>query len=231
MKINSLSQLQALCELPLNICFVDEKGELWKNVPYPGYDKRYLAGNLGHIYGISQHKILKSSIWPKPYQGIILYDSAGHRMFRQIHIIIARCFCTGNLPQGISLGRDNGILGYCVNHIDEDPTNNKADNLEFISQGDNDRYGHRSANSALQRMKMRAPMTEEEKTKILNQLCSKRAKSVAQYTLEGRFVRVFKSISQASKYTGAPASGISLCCNHAKGYTQSGGFRWEYFLQ
>lgn len=150
-------------------------------------------------------------------------------MFRQIHIIIARRFCTAGLPEGVSLGWDDGTLGYCVNHIDEDPTNNRADNLEFISQGDNDRYGHRSVNSALQRMNARVPLTKEELTEILNRSYSKKAKAVVQYTLEGRFVRTFKSIVQASEYTGAPAGGISSCCNHSRGYTQSGGFCWEYY--
>lgn len=116
-------------------------------------------------------------------------------MYRQIHIIIARRFCTAGLPEGVSLGWDDGTLGCCVNHIDEDPTNNRADNLEFISVGDNDRYGHRSVNSALHRMKARIPLTEEEKIEILNRSYSKKAKAVVQYTLEGRFVRVFKSIA------------------------------------
>ena len=125
----------------------------------------------------------------------MLYDGAGHSMYRQIHIIIARRFCTAGLPEGVSLGWDDGTLGCCVNHIDEDPTNNRADNLEFISVGDNDRYGHRSVNSALHRMKARIPLTEEEKIEILNRSYSKKAKAVVQYTLEGRFVRVFKSIA------------------------------------
>lgn len=149
-------------------------------------------------------------------------------MYRQIHIIIARRFCTAGLPEGVSLGWDDGTLGCCVNHIDEDPTNNRADNLEFISVGDNDRYGHRSVNSALHRMKARIPLTEEEKIEILNRSYSKKAKAVVQYTLEGRFVRVFKSIAQASEYTGVPANGIGNCCNHRRGYTQSGGYRWGF---
>ena len=165
------------------------------NIVYPDYAKRYLEGSFGHIYGVYQHKILKSSLHPRPYQGIVLFDGAGHSMFREIHIIIARGFCTAGLPKGASLGWDDGTLGYCVNHIDEDPTNNRADNLEFISAGDNDRYGHRSVNSALHRMNARAPLTEKEKTEILNRSYSKKAKAVVQYTLEGRFVRIFKSIA------------------------------------
>ena len=116
-------------------------------------------------------------------------------MFREIYVIVARRFCTDSLPEGVSLGWDDGTLGCCVNHIDEDPTNNRADNLEFISVGDNDRYGHRSVNSALHRMKARIPLTEEEKIEILNRSYSKKAKAVVQYTLEGRFVRAFKSIA------------------------------------
>ena len=231
MVITSFVQLQVLQEIPLNTSFVDEQGEWWRNVTYPGYEKRYLVGNFGHIYGISEHKVLEVSLHPKKYQGLVLYDGAGHCMFRKIHVIVARRFCTDGLPKGVSLGWDDGTLGYCVNHIDEDPTNNRADNLEFVSAGDNDRYGQRSVNSALHRMNARTPLTEKEKIQILNRSYSKRAKPVVQYTFEGRFVRVFKSIAQASEYTGVPANGISNCCSHSRGYTQSGGFRWEYFQQ
>ena len=116
-------------------------------------------------------------------------------MFRKIYVIVARRFGTYGLPKGVSLGWDYGTLGYCANHIDEDPTNNRADNLEFVSAGDNDRYGHRSVNSSLHRMNAHAPLTEKEKMEILNRSYSKKAKAVVQYTLEGRFVRVCKSIA------------------------------------
>lgn len=228
MIITSFTQLQVLQEIPLNTSFVDEQGEWWRNVTYPSYEKRYLVGNLGHIYGISRHKVLEVSLHPKKYQGLVLYDGTGHSMFREIYVIVARRFCTDSLPEGVSLGWDDGTLGYCVNHIDEDPTNNRADNLEFISVGDNDRYGHRSVNSALHRMKARIPLTEEEKIQILSKVCGKNAKAVVQYTYEGKPIRQFGSISQAAKYTGTPANGIGNCCNHRRGYTQSGGYRWEF---
>lgn len=228
MAITSFVQLQVLQEIPLNTSFVDEQGEWWRNVTYPGYEKRYLVGNLGHIYGISEHKVLEVSLHPQKYQGLVLYDGAGHCMFRKIYVIVARRFCTDGLPKGVSLGWDDGTLGYCVNHIDEDPTNNRADNLEFVSAGDNDRYGHRSVNSALHRMKARIPLTEEEKIQILSKVCGKNAKAVVQYTYEGEPIRQFGSISQAAKYTGTPANGIGNCCNHRRGYTQSGGYRWEF---
>ena len=174
---------------------MDEQGEWWRNVTYPSYEKRYLVGNLGHIYGISRHKVLEVSLHPQKYQGLVLYDGTGHSMFREIYVIVARRFCTDSLPEGVSLGWDDGTLGCCVNHIDEDPTNNRADNLEFISVGDNDRYGHRSVNSALHRMKARIPLTEEEKIQILSKVCGKNAKAVVQYTYEGKPIRQFGSIS------------------------------------
>ena len=65
MAITSFVQLQVLQEIPLNTSFVDEQGEWWRNVTYPGYEKRYLVGNLGHIYGISEHKVLEVSLHPQ----------------------------------------------------------------------------------------------------------------------------------------------------------------------
>ena len=121
MVITSFAQLQVLQEIPFNTSFVDEQGEWWRNVTYPSYEKRYLVGNLGHIYGISRHKVLEVSLHPQKYQGLVLYDGIGHSMFREIYVIVARRFRTDSLPEGVSLGWDDGTLGCCVNHIDEDP--------------------------------------------------------------------------------------------------------------
>lgn len=228
MVITSFAQLQVLQEIPFNTSFVDEQGEWWRNVTYPSYEKRYLVGNLGHIYGISRHKVLEVSLHPQKYQGLVLYDGTGHSMFREIYVIVARRFRTDSLPEGYPLGGMTAHWGVVSIILTKTPPNNRADNLEFISVGDNDRYGHRSVNSALHRTKARIPLTEEEKIEILNRSYSKKAKAVVQYTLEGRFVRVFKSIAQASEYTGVPANGIGNCCNHRRGYTQSGGYRWEF---
>lgn len=104
MVITSFAQLQVLQEIPFNTSFVDEQGEWWRNVTYPSYEKRYLVGNLGHIYGISRHKVLEVSLHPQKYQGLVLYDGTGHSMFREIYVIVARRFRTDSLPEGYPLG-------------------------------------------------------------------------------------------------------------------------------
>lgn len=54
----------------------------------------------------------------------------------------------------------------------------------------------------------------------------KRKKKVFQFYLHGEFVRSYKSVSEASKFTGINSSSIAKCCRGK--YKYAGGFYWEY---
>jgi len=54
----------------------------------------------------------------------------------------------------------------------------------------------------------------------------KDAKPVIQYTLNGAFVKEFKSISEASDKTNICHTGIYCCCKGK--YTNSGGYKWKF---
>jgi len=50
--------------------------------------------------------------------------------------------------------------------------------------------------------------------------------SIIQYNLDGKFIKKYKSILDASEQMGINKSSIGKCC---KGYyKKSGGYRWEY---
>jgi len=53
-------------------------------------------------------------------------------------------------------------------------------------------------------------------------------KSVCQYSFEGRYIKTFSSIKEASCEVGISCDLIVNCCNH-KGYQRTAaGFKWEY---
>ena len=90
-----------------------------------------------------------------------------------------------------------------VNHIDEVKSNNRVDNLEWISHKDNCNYGNR--NIVMARNK---------------------SKKVYQYDLDGNFIKEYNSVTEAAKYTGGYKSTISACCS---GKVKSAcGFTWKY---
>lgn len=104
------------------------EGEIWKDVPeFEGY---YQVSNFGRIYslpklGKGNHngKILKQFIASK-YLRIILYKSKCSKSVK-IHRLVATLFV--NNPQNKP----------CVDHIDGDRLNNKADNLRWCTLREN----------------------------------------------------------------------------------------------
>jgi group I intron endonuclease len=57
-------------------------------------------------------------------------------------------------------------------------------------------------------------------------LNDKRRKKVVQYTLKGKFINEFKSVSEASKFTGCNKTSIAKVCRGER--KSSGGFSWKY---
>ncbi|TDN95318.1 group I intron endonuclease [Salegentibacter sp. 24] len=54
----------------------------------------------------------------------------------------------------------------------------------------------------------------------------KRKKKVFQFYLHGEFVRSYKSVSEASRFTGINSSSIAKCCRGE--YKYAGEYYWEY---
>ena len=86
-----------------------------------------------------------------------------------------------------------------INHRDENKQNNNVNNLEWCSNKYNSNYG-----------------TKNDWNK----------KKVAQYDLNGNFIKQYRSIIEASKEINKNHSHISQCCHHQR--KSSYGFKWEF---
>lgn len=95
-----------------------------------------------------------------------------------------------------------------VNHKDENPENNNIDNLEWCTAKDNSNYGTRN---------------ERISEKLTN---GKRSKKVAQYTLEGKLVKVWPSSMEIQRQLGYSQGNISMCCRGERRVAY--GFVWKY---
>ena len=101
--------------------------ELWKHVP--GYDYKYMVSSLGRV------KSCQSGIWlmmtpvvsNRCYYQIGLTVS-GKRTIHRLHQVVAMAFLN-HIP--------NGKRSICVDHIDNDPLNNRLDNLQIITHREN----------------------------------------------------------------------------------------------
>lgn len=104
----------------------------------------------------------------------------------RVHRLVAIKFIPN--PDGLS----------SVNHLDEEKANNHLDNLEWISRGDNNRYGTAIA---------------------------RRSKLVLQLTTSGEVIKEWTSTAEAQR-KGYKSGGISNCCL-GKSHTHA-GCRWCY---
>ena len=112
--------------------------EEWRSIP--GYEGLYEVSNLGRVKsleisytrknGIMDHKpemILSPKNNGTGYFIVCLYKNKTHKYYL-IHRLVALTFIPNpdNLP--------------CVNHLDEDKTNNRVDNLEWCDHKYNSNY-------------------------------------------------------------------------------------------
>lgn len=93
-----------------------------------------------------------------------------------------------------------------VNHKDESRCNNMVDNLEWCDPKYNANYG-----------------TRNKRLRIAG------GRKVAQYTLDGEFVKIWDSVSSISQFYGIKSTApISRVCRHMKGRLTYKGYKWEY---
>lgn len=180
--------------------------EIWKDVV--GYEGLYRVSNMGRVISLPKlKKTPTTTFYTKERFANASFSKGGYlrvslskngkakRVF--LHRIVANAF----------LGVNDKMT---INHIDEDKTNNKAENLEYMTLSDNIRYGGGTKRSSLSRKKS---------DKV-------RKTPVNQYSLEGVFIRRYKSINEAKELNGFKKENISLCCCRKR--NQSNGFIWRY---
>ena len=172
-----------------------EYEEIWKDIV--GYEGHYQVSNKGRVKSFKQGKerILKPSNNGWGYLSVQLFKNGEMKMCK-VHRLVAKAFLSNpnNLPQ--------------INHKDENPSNNRVENLEWCDSKYNNNYGTRNQRVA---------------ESLTN---GKKSKTIDQFSLDGNFIRTWQSMTQVVRELGFPISSISYCCN---GKLKSvGNFKWKY---
>lgn len=172
--------------------------EIWKDIK--GYEGLYQVSNLGNVKSIGRtvehnkgHKIVKERILKSGYCGVkrnyLQVQLQNHRKVKscKVHRLVAEAFIPN--PNNYSE----------INHIDENPSNNCVDNLEWCDRKYNNHYGTR----------------DERARKSLSKMVR---------CLETN--AIFDSTMEAQRKLGVSNSSISMC---ARGkYKTAGGYHWQY---
>ena len=146
---------------------------IWKEIP--DFEGLYSVSNTGEVYSHIRNKTLSPHIDRYGYP-VVGLSKKGKSYTRTIHRLVALTF----IP--------NPCNKPTVNHINEIKTDNRVENLEWMTVKENDNHGTRNHNMAL--TKCRKPVIHEADGKLIH----------------------YMGVKDASRKTGIAHSQISRYC-------------------
>lgn len=161
--------------------------EVWNDIK--GFEGYYQVSNLGRVRSLDRY-VKHSSGGKQLVKGKVLIQyergKTGYMCVRlsknneitnyNVHRLVAEAF----IPNPLNLP--------CVNHKDEDKTNNHVDNLEWCTYQYNNTYG-----TAIERR------AKKHSINMLGKTNTNRSKPVIQYDLDGNVVNEFPSVAEACR--------------------------------
>ena len=166
----------------------DLEGEKWKDIPWA--NGLYSVSSYGRVKSKRSRKILK--LWLSKFGYYNCKICINNKEYvKRVNRLVAELFIPNkyNLP--------------CVNHKDENKSNNNVNNLEWCDAKYNVNYGTRNERAAAK-------------------ISQKNSKAV--YCIE--LNKIFKSQTEAAKELGISQGNISSCLTGK--YKTSGGYHWKY---
>ena len=169
--------------------------EKWKHIK--GYENLYLVSNYGNVMSLgkgksnrSQKRLLKQGVISLFYKRVALTKNSKSKFFL-VHRLVAQAFL------------ENPKNKPCVNHLDENPSNNNLSNLQWCTYKENNNHGNHNL-----------------KISLTN------GKPVKQVDIKtNKTIKVFHSLNEAARSSSSFfSSSISKCCNGTQ--KKHAGYYW-----
>ena len=211
--------------------------EVWR--PAPSFEGYYEVSNMGRVKAVGRNK--NGAIIPMKkekmmaivnlsgYKAVAIRKGVpnGEQRLIYVHRLVATAF----------VSNDDPVNKVTVNHKNENKWDNRAENLEWLSQKDNTNYGTRNekASKALKGMVRTEShcrhISEAKKGKrvpqaVLDAATKENSKPVMQCSLDGKLIAIYSSISDAVRRTGFTGPLISRVCKGKASHHK--GFVWYY---
>ncbi len=182
---------------------------IWK--PIAGYEKLYLVSNRGDVKSLGREcpsksgsvqtkppLILKSELSIHGYKRVTLFDGEGVTKKFAVHRLVAQAF----IPNPYKKSE--------VNHINEIKTDNRVNNLEWVTPKENCNHGNRNKRISSTKLNKR----------------SYNSKPVLMLTLDGEKIRSFNSAEEVQRELNITAINVSRVCRGIR--RTAGGYLWRY---
>ena len=163
--------------------------EIWKDIV--GFDGVYQVSNFGRVkrtYKTKDCRVLVPWLTNNGY----LQISLGYKSRASVHRLVANAFC--EIKPGCTQ----------VNHINGIKTDNRAENLEWVTASKNCMHSFYDLGNKPRNNKPVECIETGE---------------------------VFESISEAARQKNINSGGISNCCNGTYKHKTAGGFHWRFYVQ
>lgn len=151
-----------------------------------------LACRDGYLINSKSGVIIRGAIKSSGYVEVCIKDEDGNRKSRLMHRLIAGAFC------------ERGDGQNEVNHINGVKTDNRSDNLEWVTRNENLRHAYD------------AGLRKDDVS----------ARSVIAENIENGERMEFSSIYKAARFLGISQGNICMCCRGQRPHAN--GFYWWY---